>query len=117
LVRFFYLMIRRPPRATLFPYTTLFRSLPRRNLTRQPFDQLVHRRDRLGGGGLVLAAPAVYLPREIIAGPAVVGKSDGGEVDAMQCGDDSIHFGIDRASLLGRHCLQQRIPEDLAVDK
>src|SRR2546430_14434459 len=32
---FFFLMIRRPPRSTLFPYTTLFRSLrgwtPRRN--------------------------------------------------------------------------------------
>src|SRR5215467_15288914 len=27
--RFFFLMIRRPPRSTLFPYTTLFRSGPR----------------------------------------------------------------------------------------
>src|ERR1043166_9957634 len=27
LVVFFFLMIRRPPRSTLFPYTTLFRSL------------------------------------------------------------------------------------------
>src|SRR3712207_7538858 len=27
LVEFFFLMIRRPPRSTLFPYTTLFRSL------------------------------------------------------------------------------------------
>src|SRR2546429_3554442 len=26
-IPFFYLMIRRPPRSTLFPYTTLFRSL------------------------------------------------------------------------------------------
>src|SRR3712207_7383287 len=26
----FFLMIRRPPRSTLFPYTTLFRSVPRR---------------------------------------------------------------------------------------
>src|SRR3712207_7951706 len=26
-VRFFFLMIRRPPRSTLFPYTTLFRSM------------------------------------------------------------------------------------------
>src|SRR3712207_8645048 len=26
LARFFFLMIRRPPRSTLFPYTTLFRS-------------------------------------------------------------------------------------------
>src|SRR5271167_5042170 len=28
LILFFFLMIRRPPRSTLFPYTTLFRSLP-----------------------------------------------------------------------------------------
>src|ERR1039458_10445002 len=28
LVPFFFLMIRRPPRSTLFPYTTLFRSGP-----------------------------------------------------------------------------------------
>src|SRR2546421_11477683 len=27
LCRFFFLMIRRPPRSTLFPYTTLFRSV------------------------------------------------------------------------------------------
>src|SRR5258708_13034375 len=27
-IGFFFLMIRRPPRSTLFPYTTLFRSLP-----------------------------------------------------------------------------------------
>src|SRR5436190_21295819 len=26
ILRFFFLMIRRPPRSTLFPYTTLFRS-------------------------------------------------------------------------------------------
>src|SRR5215211_9104526 len=30
---FFFLMIRRPPRSTLFPYTTLFRSRPRRDAT------------------------------------------------------------------------------------
>src|SRR6266568_8351578 len=29
LFSFFFLMIRRPPRSTLFPYTTLFRSPPR----------------------------------------------------------------------------------------
>src|SRR5256885_4150711 len=47
---FFFLMIRRPPRSTLFPYTTLFRSLEpgnaqsghsvRRELT--PYAGLVH---------------------------------------------------------------------------
>src|SRR5215470_1384275 len=43
---FFFLMIRRPPRSTLFPYTTLFRSRPG---TQQPQDPLAHRprqRDR-----------------------------------------------------------------------
>src|SRR5215813_15188579 len=32
-VLFFFLMIRRPPRSTLFPYTTLFRSATRRHRT------------------------------------------------------------------------------------
>src|SRR5712675_2583390 len=42
LIFFFFLMIRRPPRSTLFPYTTLFRS-PRRLGGR------LSRRDRLRG--------------------------------------------------------------------
>src|SRR5204863_9665387 len=32
---YFLLMIRRPPRSTLFPYTTLFRSRPRRGRARR----------------------------------------------------------------------------------
>src|SRR6185312_16870173 len=32
----FFLMIRRPPRSTLFPYTTLFRSPPGRELVAHP---------------------------------------------------------------------------------
>src|SRR2546428_6151584 len=39
---FFFLMIRRPPRSTLFPYTTLFRS-PRR-VHRGPDADVGHRR-------------------------------------------------------------------------
>src|SRR5438309_8583224 len=31
---FFFLMLRRPPRSTLFPYTTLFRSIPRQRSTK-----------------------------------------------------------------------------------
>src|SRR5947207_5412881 len=37
---FFFLMIRRPPRSTLFPYTTLFRSGNKRHET--PFDSDHH---------------------------------------------------------------------------
>src|SRR3712207_8704712 len=47
---FFFLMIRRPPRSTLFPYTTLFRS----------------------GGGLVVAGSGV-----LIVGGAVFGRPEG----------------------------------------
>src|SRR5258706_1395102 len=39
---FFFLMIRRPPRSTLFPYTTLFRSVPAPSGGR-----LLHRADAL----------------------------------------------------------------------
>src|SRR2546429_8968065 len=41
---FFFLMIRRPPRSTLFPYTTLFRSRRAREHGRLHFDeaQFVH---------------------------------------------------------------------------
>src|SRR2546429_1955565 len=36
---FFFLMIRRPPRSTLFPYTTLFRSALNEALERLPGDR------------------------------------------------------------------------------
>src|SRR2546421_10720255 len=47
---FFFLMIRRPPRSTLFPYTTLFRSslpdhLPRRRLAEMKHAGQVDRDD------------------------------------------------------------------------
>src|SRR2546429_5518514 len=45
---FFFLMIRRPPRSTLFPYTTLFRSDARRG-------DLVDERDDAGDGGQPVA--------------------------------------------------------------
>src|SRR2546429_1870628 len=44
---FFFLMIRRPPRSTLFPYTTLFRSFPfhRPVATTQPIDNVSAKRE------------------------------------------------------------------------
>src|SRR2546422_3373636 len=41
---FFFLMIRRPPRSTLFPYTTLFRSVL--VAAAQPLERLHHRHAR-----------------------------------------------------------------------
>src|SRR5277367_5053371 len=40
---FFFLMIRRPPRSTLFPYTTLFRSLPQGDVARSVEHDRPHR--------------------------------------------------------------------------
>src|SRR5215813_14821924 len=47
---FFFLMIRRPPRSTLFPYTTLFRSLDSRPSTRRSQAQSA-------GGSLPILGP------------------------------------------------------------
>src|SRR6476660_10182337 len=39
---FFFLMIRRPPRSTLFPYTTLFRSQRGPQPLARPVDEVLH---------------------------------------------------------------------------
>src|SRR3712207_7075950 len=56
-VLFFFLMIRRPPRSTLFPYTTLFRS---------------HRRDRAGDG-----LDQVAVCRLVVVDPSDTGDARG----------------------------------------
>src|SRR3712207_9370644 len=93
LVLFFFLMIRRPPRSTLFPYTTLFRS---------------ERRDGhlLGGGGGVGvragegsdAAAGEDVEAEVAAafGPFVVLLGQHGADQADQrvaVGEDADHVG------------------------
>src|SRR2546426_7321157 len=46
-------MIRRPPRSTLFPYTTLFRSIAlRHGAAVDPRERAAHARHRLRGGAL-----------------------------------------------------------------
>src|SRR5258708_27002183 len=50
---FFFLMIRRPPRSTLFPYTTLFRS----GLPRPPGPPIRHGQAMPGGEGILVIGP------------------------------------------------------------
>src|SRR3712207_8661044 len=68
---FFFLMIRRPPRSTLFPYTTLFRS--------EVIDDLlpVVRRDSLsvGFGGHRCASRGCGAQRTLLGHPAPDRKS------------------------------------------
>src|SRR3712207_8526199 len=61
---FFFLMIRRPPRSTLFPYTTLFRSRARHR-RRPPTTGHEHRgrSSRLGGSSCTRTTDARPGPR------------------------------------------------------
>src|SRR3712207_8595066 len=45
MLRFFFLMIRRPPRSTLFPYTTLFRSVLTQVDHRDRMERLLFKED------------------------------------------------------------------------
>src|SRR2546427_8758941 len=67
LLVFFFLMIRRPPRSTLFPYTTLFRSC-----SRTPGSYRGHRPSRTRPRAAVLVArdPGARRPGDRIAAGA-----------------------------------------------
>src|SRR3712207_6613833 len=58
-VFFFFLMIRRPPRSTLFPYTTLFRSPLAQYLIEAVQQEYVR---RYGGRDAAVVEPAEFLP-------------------------------------------------------
>src|SRR2546422_4104173 len=58
---FFFLMIRRPPRSTLFPYTTLFRSWAVNQLARRHHDEV---RALLDAGDRLRAAQQAALRGE-----------------------------------------------------
>src|SRR2546425_3075513 len=49
MISFFFLMIRRPPRSTLFPYTTLFRSPDERDQTSLPAARVDYVKALAGG--------------------------------------------------------------------
>src|SRR2546426_3506666 len=84
---FFFLMIRRPPRSTLFPYTTLFRS-PRRGPRRCP-------RERPGQGrGL---DPPSRPPRAGGLAPRTVAPRLGAPTDRKSTRLNSSHLVISYA--------------------
>src|SRR5437773_11699673 len=67
---FFFLMIRRPPRSTLFPYTTLFRSLClRSSCCQDSMRQILEIDHQVVAGGVVAREPG----RLAVAAPLVEG--------------------------------------------
>src|SRR2546430_6441822 len=59
---FFFLMIRRPPRSTLFPYTTLFRS--QREVGEQNDEQVRQQREEYGPHLLIQQHERLHLDRD-----------------------------------------------------
>src|SRR5256885_10774190 len=94
-IHFFFLMIRRPPRSTLFPYTTLFRSLStstsrersnaagraRRAPTVPPALLLDRKSTRLNSSHLVISYAVFCLKKKKAHDPPAVGGVAGGPVD------------------------------------
>ena len=71
----------------------------RRDVLRQPFDQLLHRLDLLGLRGAVLLGPAADLALQIVARLAVVAQADRVVVDLVQRGDHAVHLVVDGGAL------------------
>src|SRR2546426_11992371 len=65
-------MIRRPPRSTLFPYTTLFRSRALEPLLREDLVGLLGESDAIPAGSTVLGDPAWIALHDAAVEPGVV---------------------------------------------
>src|SRR5256885_3348015 len=67
-------MIRRPPRSTLFPYTTLFRSQHRNERGRLLERRVVDPHFHTGNGGQDQRDPLVLLPRRMLMDLAITDR-------------------------------------------
>src|SRR3712207_8499878 len=102
-------MIRRPPRSTLFPYTTLFRSLPALRVLRGVADQVAQH----------LAQPvrvAVHVRRDLRCDPGdhldAAGRGGRPEQDRKSTRLNSSHANISYAVF----CLKKKNKKDLYVN-
>src|SRR5256885_16872486 len=94
---FFFLMIRRPPRSTLFPYTTLFRSLP------DPMNLIIFGAPGAGKGTQSAHLIEIYRIPAIATGDmlraqrragAALGDQVKGDMDRGELGPGQLMIGI-----------------------
>src|SRR3712207_7088795 len=112
-VALFFLMMRRPPRSTLFPYTTLFRSDEQRFLVRLLTGEL--RQGALEGVVLDAIATAADVPAPAVRRAFMLSGSlpetaatalDGGSGDRKSTRLNSSHANISYAVF----CLEKKTP-------
>src|SRR2546425_11091441 len=110
-------MIRRPPRSTLFPYTTLFRSLvgERVRLRAQPLELLLHLR---------ALTPDVFQPSLVVAQLLVEGwgalrdqrrQAEQRQAEQRQAEQRPDAFLVDAFALDAVHTLRRCRPTDAAL--
>src|SRR3712207_8116416 len=89
-------MIRRPPRSTLFPYTTLFRSPRHRDALGRALEEV---RDALDGleQGLPVDLVAVHLTVAVQAMGEITGETVGEDLDRKSTRLNSSHANISYA--------------------
>src|SRR3712207_6962621 len=97
-VVFFFLMIRRPPRSTLFPYTTLFRSLAAaQQLTRAGHDVTVFERADRVGGLLRYGIPEFKMEKAVLDRRLDQMRAEGTRLDRKSTRLNSSHANISYA--------------------
>src|SRR3990167_9356134 len=101
-IAFFFLMIRRPPRSTLFPYTTLFRSVSRHGVRQSPFP----RRGEGQAGPNIVASEVRKVGQNLVlshAASEVLQHVVHGDPRPPDAGLSAPHRRIDRDSFLPVH--------------
>src|SRR3712207_8370647 len=101
-------MIRRPPRSTLFPYTTLFRSLPARRVKVLPAD--------LSGDDEAVAPVVHSLAQQLLAMARAVHIGGIEEVDAcLKRSEEHTSELQSRQYLVCRLLLEKKKPNEIIV--
>ena len=92
------------------------RRLRRRQMLRQPGDQLLHLLDTLRLRRAILLRPALDLPRHIVFAAAIIAKPDRRRIECVQPRQRRVHGVIDARALRRIGSGHLRLPEHAALD-
>src|SRR3989475_8788295 len=111
-------MIRRPPRSTLFPYTTLFRSIADRNVPKQgDVEAGVEHRPPAAGGGRGASARAGLARHAQLPPGAATPRVAGAETrcEQLDVADHTLHGDTRRQARYGVEEMHPAVRLDLRI--